>query len=315
MHFYLGIDLNKRGLFRSPLRNDKKPTCSFFRNNRGKLIFKDFATDQYLDCFQVVKTLYNCSFNEALEIIANDFGLKKNSTLVKNKGKIDTSIPRIEEKEFSKIQVEIQDFSESELKWWAKYGITIDILKKFNVFSCKHVFLNGKLIAESKQHCPIFGYYGKKYHGEELWKIYFPKRKEYRFMGNYPSKKIQGYDQLPKTGELSVITKAQKDVMTLYSLNIPACAPNSETVIPSNTIIEDLKKRFTHVVALWDNDQTGITFLNKFKRKHPELIYTWLPRDSGAKDISDFYKIYGKKKTQELIKEFLTWLKNRESLT
>ena len=315
MHFYLGIDIKKKGLFRSPLRLDKNPTCSLFRNSKGKLIFKDFATDQYLDCWNVVMTIYNCSFREAIRIVANDFGLVHDSSIPKNKGTIDISIPKVEEKEFSKIQVEIQDFSESELKWWSKYGITLDILKRYNVYSCKHVFLNGKLIAESKQHFPIFGYYGKKYHNEELWKIYFPKRKEYRFMGNYPAKKMQGYDQLPKTGKICVITKSQKDTMTLYSLGIPACAPNSETVIPSDAIIEDLKKRFTYVIALWDNDYTGITFLNKFKRKHPELIYTWLPRDSGAKDISDFYKIYGKKRTQELIKDYLIWLKNKKNLT
>lgn len=309
MHFYLGVDLNKRSLFRSPLRNDKNPTCSFFRNSKGKLIFKDFATGQYLDCWNVVMTIYNCSFRDAIRIVANDFGIVKNSSLTKNKGKIDTSIPRVEEKEFSKIQVEIQEFTDLELKWWAKYGITPEILKKFNVFSCKHVFLNGKLISKSQQHCPIFGYYGKKYHGEELWKIYYPKRKEYRFMGNYPAKKMQGYDQLPKTGKICIITKAQKDVMTLYSFGIPACAPNSETVIPSDAIIEDLKKRFKYVIALWDNDYTGITFLNKFKRKYPKLIYTWLPRDSGAKDISDFYKIYGRKKTQDLIKSFISYLK------
>lgn len=314
MYFYLGINLNKRGLFRSPLRRDKNPTCSIFRNNKGKLIFKDFATGQYLDCWNIVMTIHNCSYRDAIKIVANDFGIIKNKSLIKNKGKIDTSIPKIDEKEFSKIQVEIQDFSELELKWWLKFGITKEILNKFNVFSCKHVFLNDNLIASSQQHCPIFGYYGKKYQGNELWKIYFPKRKEYRFIGNYPSKKLQGYDQLPKSGKICIITKSQKDVMTLYSLGIPACAPNSETVIPSDTIIEDLKKRFTYIIVLWDNDYTGITFLNKFKRKYPELIYTWLPRDSGAKDISDFYKVYGKKKTQALIKEFILWLKtNRKN--
>jgi hypothetical protein len=309
--FYIGSEIKSKKLFRSKLRNDKNPTCSMYRNKSGSLIYKDFATDQYLNCFGYVMELFRCNYYTALQIIANDFNIIHDDSFVKNKGKIIPKEFKIEEKEFSKIQIEAQEFTDLELKWWAKYGITLEILKKYNVYSCKHIFLNGQLIAKSQQHCPIFGYYGKKYQGNELWKIYFPKRKEGRFMGNYPSKKMQGYEQLPKTGKICVITKAQKDCMTLYSLGIPACAPNSETVIPSENIINDLKKRFKYIICLWDNDYTGISFLNKFKKKYPELIYTWIPKKLGAKDISDFYKENGKQKTLNLIKEFLLWLKKR----
>lgn len=280
-----------------------------YRNKSGSLIYKDFATGQHLNCFAYVMELFGCTYYDAIKIIANDFNILQDSSIRKNKGKIISKEFKIEEKELSRIQIEAQEFNELELKWWAKYGITPEILKKYNVYSCKHVFLNDKLIAKSQQHCPIFGYYGRKYQGEELWKIYFPKRKEYRFIGNYPAKKMQGYEQLPKSGKICCITKSLKDTMTLYSLGIPACAPNSETVIPSDAIIEDLKKRFTHVIALWDNDYTGITFLNKFKKLHPELVYTWIPRKLEAKDISDYYKKYGRKSTLNLIKEFVLWLK------
>lgn len=311
--FYIGSEIRSKKLFRSKLRSDKNPTCSMYRSRSGALIYKDFATNQHLNCFAYVMELFRCDYHSALKIIANDFNIIHDSSIVKNRGKIISKNFRIEEKEFSKIQIEVQDFTELELKWWARYGITLDILKKYNVYSCKHVFLNGQLIAKSQQHCPIFGYYGKKYHGNELWKIYFPKRKEYRFMGNYPSKKMQGYEQLPKTGKVCVITKSQKDCMTLYSLGIPACAPNSETVIPNETIITDLKNRFKYIICLWDNDYTGISFLNKFKHKYPELIYTWIPRSLKAKDISDYYKENGKKETVKLIKEFFIWLKNRQN--
>lgn len=314
--FYIGSEIRSKKLFRSKLRNDKNPTCSMYRSKSGALIYKDFATNQHLNCFAYVMELFKCDYYSALKIIANDFNIVRDSSIVKNRGKIISKDFRIEEKEFSKIQVEIQDFTELELKWWSKYGVTPDILKKYNVYSCKHVFLNDQLVAKSQQHCPIFGYYGKKYQGNELWKIYFPKRKEYRFMGNYPSRKMQGYEQLPKTGKVCVITKSQKDCMTLYSLGIPACAPNSETVIPNEAIISDLKSRFKYIICLWDNDYTGISFLNKFRHKYPELIYTWIPRALKAKDISDYYKENGKKETIKLIKEFFVWLKeNRQNWT
>lgn len=308
MEYYLHLPV-KKGLFRSPLRKDKQPTCSFYRNNSGTLIFKDFATGQHLNVFGVVQEIFRCDYHEALRIIANDLGIVRDKTLQKNPGKINDNPTKINDKEMSKIQVEIQDFTDLELKWWGRFGITLDILKKFDVFSCKHVFLNGDLCAKSQQHCPIFGYYGKKYQGLELWRCYFPKRTSFRFITNWPSKKIQGYDQLPKTGKLLVITKSMKDVMCLYSCGISACAPNSENLFISDTMLDELKSRFEYIVVFYDNDRPGMYNMSKIRKDHPELFYAFIPKQYGSKDISDFYRDHGRKETLNLIKKFVLWLK------
>ena len=308
MEYYLHLPV-KRGLFRSPLRRDKQPTCSFYRNNSGTLIFKDFATGQHLNVFGVVQEIFKCDYHEALRIIANDMGIVRDKELRRNPGKINESPTKITDKEMSKIQVEVQDFTDLELKWWGKYGITLDILKKFNVYSCKHVFLNGNLLAKSQQHCPIFGYYGKKYQGLELWRCYFPKRTSFRFITNWPSKKIQGYDQLPKEGKLLVITKSMKDCMTLYSCGISAIAPNSENLFVSDNMLSELKSRFKYIVVFYDNDRPGLHNMARIRREHPELVYISIPKQYGSKDISDFYKDHGRKETLNLIKKFVLWLK------
>ena len=310
MEFYLHIPI-KRGLFRSPLRRDKEPTCSFYRNSSGTLIFKDFATGQHLNVFGVVQEIFRCDYFESLKIIANDFGIIRDRNIQRNPGKINENPIKIEDKETSKIQVEVQDFTDLELKWWGKYGITKEILAKFNVYSCKHVFLNNQLFAKSQQHCPIFGYYGNKYQGLELWRCYFPKRKSFRFITNWPSKKIQGFDQLPKSGKLLVITKSMKDVMCLHSCGITACAPNSENLFVSDSVLEDLKNRFKYIVVLYDSDRPGLHNMAKIRKEHPELIYTYIPKRFGSKDISDFYADHGRKETLNLIKEFIVWLGNR----
>lgn len=316
MEYYLNIPVRK-GLFRSPLRRDRQPTCSFYRNNSGTLIFKDFATGQHLNVFDIVQCIYKCNYFEALRIIANDLNIINDKTLHKNNGKINLNPIKIKDKEVSKIQIEIQDFADNELKWWGKYGITLDILKKFNVYSCKHVFLNNNLFATSQQHCPIFGYYGGKIQDNkekiELWRIYFPKRKTYRFVTNWPSKKIQGFNQLPKKGKLLVITKSMKDCMCLHSCGISACAPNSENLFISDKVLEDLKQRFKYIVVLYDNDRPGQYNMAKIRKAHPELIYTFIPKEYRSKDISDFYKDHGRKETINLIKNFVLWLRNREN--
>lgn len=308
MEYYLHIPV-KKGLFRSPLRRDKQPTCSFYRNKSGTLIFKDFATGQHLNVFDVVQSIFRCDYFESLRIIANDFGIVRDNTLHKNPGKINLNPVKIKDKEISKIQIEVQEFTDSELKWWGKYGISKDILKRFDVYSCKHVFLNDQLFAESQQHCPIFGYYGKKYQGLELWRCYFPKRTSFRFITNWPSKKIQGYDQLPKKGKLLVITKSMKDSMCLYSCGITACAPNSENLFIPDKVLEDLKNRFENIVVLYDNDRPGLYNMAKIRKEHPELTYVFIPKKYGSKDISDFYKDHGRKETLNLIKTFILWLK------
>lgn len=308
MEYYLHLPV-KKGLFRSPLRRDKQPTCSFYRNKSGTLIFKDFATGQHLNIFDVVQSIFKCDYFESLRIIANDFGIVRDNALHKNPGKINLNPIKIKDKEISKIQIEVQEFTDGELKWWGKYGISKDILKHFNVYSCKHVFLNDQLFAESQQHCPIFGYYGKKYQGLELWRCYFPKRTSFRFITNWPSKKIQGYDQLPKKGKLLVITKSMKDSMCLYSCGITACAPNSENLFIPEKVLEDLKNRFKNIVVLYDNDRPGLYNMAKIRKEHPELTYVFIPKKYGSKDISDFYKDHGRKETLNLIKTFILWLK------
>ena len=54
MEHYLGLPV-KKGIFKSPLRTDNNPTCSFGRDSYGRLIFKDFSGDFYGDAFEVVK--------------------------------------------------------------------------------------------------------------------------------------------------------------------------------------------------------------------------------------------------------------------
>lgn len=314
--FYFGETIQSKKLYKSKLRSDRRVTVGFYRNKSGTLIYHDFASGEFMDCFNYVMRLFNCNFYESLDIIANDFGIIK-SNIKKNSGKIIKNPEKITDKQISKIQIEAQPFTELELKWWEKYGITSEILEKFNVYSCKHVFLNDQLCATSKQNCPIFGYFGGhiKENGNkyELWRIYFPKRHDFRFMANWPAKKIQGYEYLPKKGNLLVITKAFKDVMTLYSLGISAIAPNSETVFLNKSILEDLKKRFKHIVVMFDNDYAGIVNMNKIKKEYPELIYTWIPRKYGIKDISDYYRSEGKNKTLKLIKSFVLWVKENRN--
>lgn len=310
MEHYLGIHVTK-GLFCSPLRKDNNPTCAFFKNKQGDLVFKDFRGDFYGNCFDVVMYKYDCSFYKALQIIANDFGIIKRKDLQKHEKLIEYSGEIFKETQQSILQAEIQLFTSFELQWWANYGITEEILKKFGVYSCKTVFLNGKYFTSSSINNFIFGYYYGTKDNIELWRMYFPFRSKFRFLSNWPSKLIQGSKQLPESGDLVVITKSMKDVMCLYSLGITAIAPNSETLFLSEAQYNVLKSKFKKIVVFYDNDLAGIKNMVKIKKQF-NCSCIFIPKHYKTKDISDFYKKYGRDKTIELINQGIQWLNTQQ---
>lgn len=313
---HYGVPITK-GLFCSKIRVDKTPTCSLYRNRSGRLIMKDFGTNWSGDCFAYVSELYNISFYEALQTIANDFGLVK-LNIEKHKPKIKYNGEEIKVNSAAIIQVEIRPFQQYELDWWARYGISEKTLKKYNVFSCKNVWLNGNLFHLEKDKQLVFGYYGGVKDGIELWRLYFPQRRnsKYKFIANWPSSKLQGAKQLDtKNTDLLVVQKAMKDLMVMHEYGIPSVAPNSENTPISDRTLEKLKSKYNKIVYFFDNDEPGLMALSKVKEKHPDIICYHINPELGVKDISDLRKKYGKKVTDKFIEEFKEFVNGQTNKT
>lgn len=131
-----------------------------------------------------------------------------------------------------------------------------------------------------------------------------PGNRKLKFISNKDASTLQGAVNLPKKGgDLLCITKSLKDTMLLYELGVPAIAPNSENIFLSEEQLDKLKSKFSKIYVFFDNDLPGISAMAKISKQHPELKYLFIPRKYGAKDISDFYKKYGKDKTIQLINE------------
>ena len=142
------------------------------------------------------------------------------------------------------------------------------------------------------------------------YKIYIPQRSSFRWLSNFTS--WQGLEQLPSTGDCVVITKSMKDVMCLRQFGVHACSPASEVAEPEEKILADLSSRFTDVVTLMDFDYTGIKMANKlYKQYNFQPLFLTNGRfgtyNYKAKDISDFYEMYGHEHTQALINDCLLY--------
>lgn len=316
MEHYLGIPV-KKGLFKSPLRVDSRPTCAFYRNKKGTIIFKDFRGDFSGDCVSVVMYKFGCSFYKALQIIANDFGIISRKDLTINPSKIKKySETKFEDKGNAIIQVELKDWNRFELDWWQSFGISQETLKKFRVYSCKNVFLNGEIFHLYKENQLVFGYFGGIKDDIEQWRIYYPGNRKYKFISNWKQIQLQGAKQLPRNGgEYLVITKSLKDVMTIYECsNLPAIAPISENCFITDSQYQRLKAKFKKIVLFYDSDIAGISSMNKIRKKYPDLFIIFIPRKYHCKDISDFYKKYGLDKTINLINIAKQYIDEEDSI-
>jgi len=253
--------------------------------------------------------IYSCSYYKALQIIANDFGFIHSDKLEVHPAKIVYSGNILDKTEKAQIQVEIKEFDNKELEWWESFGISLNTLKKFKTFSIKSVFLNGIYFMSSSEQSPIYGYYGgEDSEGNELWRLYMPTKKKYRFITNWNSRIIQGSKQLPKSGEYIIITKSLKDVMALYEFGITAIAPNSENIFLTECQYTKLKSRFKEIYLLYDRDLPGVKSANKIRKKFKDIKVILMPK---TKDFTDYVKKYGTLKTFNLIDE---WERKRQSL-
>lgn len=304
---YLGVPV-KKGLFCSPsiIRIDHTPTCSFYKDKRGNLQYKDFAGPSF-DFIGCVEYIFQCSYYKALRIIANDFGFIKNEKIPKNPPKMEYTGYELKQTDKAKIEVEIKEFSQKELMWWDSFGIGPVTLKKYRVYSIKSVFLNGVYFTSSTETTPIYGYYGgENSNGDELWRLYFPTKRNYRFLSNWSSTMIQGAKMLPKSGDFIVITKSLKDVMALFEFGIPAIAPNSENLFLTEAQYEKLQSKFKEIYILYDRDLPGVKSANKIRKKFKGVKVLLIPK---VKDFTDYVKKYGIFKTFNLIDE---WLEKRK---
>jgi hypothetical protein len=289
--------------FCNPLREDKNPTCTFYYDFAGRLIFHDFAGYFHGDCFEVVKYIYNEDFKGALLIIAKDFNLLDAASLpdaIKQKRFINREDLA---KRKTEIKVKRRDWADHDKTFWKSFHLNSEILGFYKVSPAQTIWINGEVKYQYNPLDPAYIYY----FGEGDYKIYFPLRvREYRFLCN--TGKLQGYNQLPDKGELLIITKAYKDVMVYRRLGLWAVAPQAEGHCISQETFEDLHARFPLIYSNLDFDRTGLRTSFKMRDLYgiqPLLLTNgrFGTKDYRAKDISDFIRNFGYDATHQLISD------------
>lgn len=277
-------------IYNSPLRKDKTPSFGcFYSKKTRQLLFKDHGTGECGNVIKFVK-LYTgiTNYSEVLQDIVKKLKITNDTQLDSSK----QYIPSTE----TVIGVVRQEFTETDINYWKQFNISVETLKKFGVSSIKYYLCNGIVKSIYKEENPMYAY--KVY---DHFKIYKPLADKYtKWRNNLTELDIQGYKQLPKTGDILIITKSMKDVMCLYEMGIPAISPSSESTFIPEKVLEQLKKRFKRIIILFDRDEAGVKYLRKMSLK-TGLEGMLVHKKFKAKDISDAIKANGFDKVK-------TWL-------
>ena len=280
-------------IYNSPFRKDTNPSFGVFLSKRtGKLLFKDHGSGVCGDVIKFVREITGISnYNDVLQEIVRKLKIT-NKTVLK-------STKPIESKE-TIIGIVRQAFTEIDKTYWGSYHITMPTLEKFNVHSIKYYLCNGIVKGIYKDENPMYAY--KVYNN---FKIYRPLGDKFtKWRNNLTDIDVQGYAQLPKKGNLLIITKSLKDVMVLHEMGYNAVSPSSESTFIPDIVLNDLKKRFKNILICFDRDIPGVQNMRKVSLK-TGLKGFLVHKSFKAKDISDAVKTNGFESVKDWLKKLL----------
>jgi len=323
---YIGKPIKLGKVMKSPLRErDKHPSFNIYKSPSGQVMYKDFAVESG-DCFDFVMRMYNISFVEALQRIANDFNIGQKGTdissLMFRKKKVDLIEESIEKTEFNFSYFDNTKINEIELlsRYYSHYGINKYTLNYYPVRAVKDVQFISKqgnnIFVPWNDDQPLFMYdYGFRKHSSiQVVRFYRPNQPKngLKHFGNVGRESIFGItninselikDTFDVTGMKTVVICAgQKDAMCVHSnFGLYAIALSSESSHLSSEQWLMLKETFGEdctFVSLYDNDKTGAKYANILHDNYgikPKLISSI---NDSCNDISEFIFRFGQSNNQ-----------------
>jgi hypothetical protein len=252
--FYMNSKMKFNTPFSSPFRADKNP--SFIIYERG--FFVDFASGEKGNAITFVMKLYKLNFNNALLLIIRDQNLIDRFNcldsfrdVVYEKAKFENPRNVVSIEGGADINVKKRDFNQSDKDYWGKYNLEEEDLRRANIVPISHFFIGLKMfIAEKLSYA-----FMERKDGKITIKIYQPKSPYLKWINNNNGSVWEMWEQLPRKADTIIITSSRKDALcVIKNLSIASTAFQSETVIPKESVMNEVSGRFDNVYLLLDND-------------------------------------------------------------
>lgn len=305
---YLGINSIPCNIV-SPFRHDSNPSLSFYSPDGEHINYIDFGdTAERGSCMTFLMKLWNLDYNATIDKIVREVVLH-NKVEVKETANIETPKVKIHNND-TELQCKVRAWEDYDIKYWESYGISLRWLKWCEVYpiAYKIIIKGGK---RSVFRADKYAYtFVERKEGRITHKFYQPFNKDgYKWQNKHDKSVLGLWTKIPKTGEAVCICSSVKDALCLMcNLFIPCICLQGEGYPISNTAINELKDRFNHVFICLDNDEAGLKDAAKLA-KATGFTNVVIPPFEGGKDISDYYKMYGKQQFKTLFTKLFNILK------
>jgi len=208
----------------------------------------------------------------------------------------------------------------ADIKYWKQFGIPVSKLEEkriapLSAFWITNYNKEGIRIKfnVSEELAYVYPFFRDEF-GHFMYKIYLPNGykgdKNFKWISNVNKKVVQNIENIPKKGKLLIIQSSYKDVCTMEVLNedLNVLSPNGEGIWFDEEVWNYLKTNWEYIVLFANNDpgkipNPGLEFAKKHSLKY-NIPFISTP-DNTTSDISDYYKVYGKDKTKQLIDKLL----------
>jgi len=283
-----GQDVKIKSMFNPAERTPSM--CVYFDAAKKAYKFKDFSTGKGGDHMTLIKELYNVTYPKASSIIIEQY----NDYVLHNNGGYDVK----EFKQASKYKVSqwsFRSWNTSDQYFWTQFNIGSRLLEEYFVKPLEYYVLSKEVVGQDPITLTIRGNYLYGYFKKDgtLFKIYQPKTSDKKFLKIQDY--IQGSEQLHDHPTL-VIASSLKDIMSLRSLklSVDVIAPDSENSVIKKSVMEEYRKKYKSIIALFDNDPAGIKAMERYRDEYniPPVLLTM------SKDLSDSIRDHGAKEVR-----------------
>ena len=303
--YYLGVH-KLPILIQSPLRVDNHPSFSLYTRDGKNVYYRDHATGEKGSLLELLGKIWSLDYNRVIDRICKD------ALSPSNRIKVDllNSNSSTHNSTLSTVQLECKtrEWRDYDIEYWESYGITLGWLKYADVYPISHkiIIKDGKrMVFPVDKYAYTFVEFKE---GRTTHKFYQPfNKKGFKWQNNHDKSVVSLWTKVPAKGEIICICSSLKDALCLWSnVGIPSIAPQGEGYPLSQTAINELKRRFTKQFICLDNDAPG----REDSKKLTELTgftNVSIPPFIGGKDISDYYKQFGKQQFIQTFKNLFKW--------
>jgi hypothetical protein len=291
--------INNTKPFQHPLRKDIRPSGGLtYAKDKDVWVLKDLGgVLRDMTALQYTMNKYNLDGREAINKMAQDFGLIQSDNKIHTPIVKDWESPKIKEAPIH-INMSSKPFQKEHNKFWEGTEVTEAHCNKYNTWAVKDLVINRKRVFIRPNEV-VFAY-----EANGRFKIYFPDRpKDERFKNNVPGDWLWHLDKIDKCKNL-LVQKSMKDLLVSTVLMKDVTATQNESAkIFTEEVANRLESMADEVFIAYGSDAQGVEQSTLITEEHN---WGWVnPKAELLPDINDTYSLvkkFGMKAWEDLLK-------------